>query len=163
MMLQLCAKASAGKIIVIEPIEEKREVALQMGATLFINPQTEDAVKVIRENGIECVDRVLECVGLVPTAQLALEVADPGATVVLFGVADNGAMLPVDLYKAFVKELTIKTSYINPGTMNAAIDLLEKGAIATDPFIQEIALEQLPEELETKQFTRKGKVVVRIS
>ncbi len=163
MMLQLCLKASAGKIIVVEPIEEKRETALKMGASLFINPQTEDVAKVIKENGITCVDKVLECVGLVPTAQLALEVADPGATVVLFGVSDNGAILPVDLYKAFTKELTIKTSYVNPGTMPAAIDLLEKKAIETDNFIQEIAIEQLPKELETKQFTKKGKVVVRIS
>ena len=163
MMLQLCLKASAGKIIVVEPIEEKRETAIKMGATLFINPQTEDVAKVIKENGITCVDKVLECVGLVPTAQLALEVADPGATVVLFGVSDNGAILPVDLYKAFTKELTIKTSYVNPGTMPAAIDLLEKKAIETDNFIQEIAIEQLPKELETKQFTKKGKVVVRIS
>ncbi|MBR2375585.1 MAG: zinc-dependent alcohol dehydrogenase family protein [Clostridia bacterium] len=163
MMLQLCAKASAGKIIVVEPIEEKRETALKMGATLFVNPQTEDVAKVIKENGIECVDKVLECVGLISTAQLALEVADPGATVVLFGVSDNGAILPVDMYKAFTKELTIKTSYINPGTTPAAIDLLEKKAIDLDGFIQEIAIEQLPEELQTKQFTRKGKVVVRIS
>lgn len=163
MMLQLCAKASAGKIVVVEPIEEKRETALKMGATLFVNPQTEDVVNVIKENGIECVDKVLECVGLISTAQLALEVADPGATVVLFGVSDNGAILPVDMYKAFTKELTIKTSYINPGTMPAAIDLLEKRAIEMDGFIQEIAIEQLPEELKTKQFTRKGKVVVRIS
>ncbi len=163
MMLQLCAKASAGKIIVVEPIEEKRETALKMGATLFVNPQTEDVAKVIKENGIECVDKVLECVGLISTAQLALEVADPGATVVLFGVSDNGAILPVDMYKAFTKELTIKTSYINPGTTPAAIDLLEKKAIDLDGFIQEIAIEQLPEELQTKQHTRKGKVVVRIS
>lgn len=163
MMLQLCLKASAGKIIVVEPIEEKRETAIKMGATLFINPQTEDVAKVIKENGITCVDKVLECVGLVSTAQLALEVADPGATVLLFGVSDNGAILPVDLYKAFTKELTIKTSYVNPGTMPAAIDLLEKKAIETDNFIQEIAIEQLPKELETKQFTKKGKVVVRIS
>ena len=163
MMLQLCVKASAGKIIVIEPIEEKREVALQMGATLFINPQTENAKQVIKESGIECVDKVLECVGLVSTAELALEVADPGATVVLFGVADNGAILPVDLYKAFTKELTIKTSYINPGTMIPAIDLLDKKAIQMDGFIQEIAIEELPEELETRARSRKGKVVVRIS
>ncbi|MBQ7879840.1 MAG: zinc-dependent alcohol dehydrogenase family protein [Clostridia bacterium] len=163
MMLQLCAKASAGKIIVVEPIEEKRETALKMGAALFINPQTQDVSKVIKENGIECVDRVLECVGLVSTAQLALEVADPGATVVLFGVADNGAILPVDLYQAFTKELTIKTSYINPGTMIPAIDLLEREAIKMDGFIQEITLEELPEELKTKALSRKGKVVVRIS
>jgi 2-desacetyl-2-hydroxyethyl bacteriochlorophyllide A dehydrogenase len=163
MMLQLCAKASAGKIIVIEPIEEKREVALKLGATLFINPQTENVKKVIKDSGIECVDKVLECVGIISTAELALDIADPGATVVLFGVADNGAMLPVDLYKAFTKELTIKTSYINPGTMIPAIDLLEKKAIKMEGFIQEIEIEDLPLELETKSFTRKGKVVVHIS
>lgn len=163
MMLQLCLKASAGKIIVIEPIEEKRQVALNMGAALFINPQTEDVKKVIDESGIECVDKVLECVGLVPTAEMALEVAGLGATVLLFGVASPGAILPVDLYKAFTKELTIKTSYINPSTMQPAIDLLENKAIKMDEFIQEIDIEELPKELETKAHAKKGKVVVRIN
>jgi hypothetical protein len=47
--------------------------------------------------------------------------------------------------------------------MIPAIDLLEKKAIKMEGFIQEIEIEDLPLELETKSFTRKGKVVVHIS
>ena len=72
-------------------------------------------------------------------------------------------MLSVDFYKAFTKELSSKTSYINPNMMLPAIDLLDKKAIKMDGFIQEISLEELPEELDTKVHTRKGKVVVRVS
>ena len=163
MMLQLCRRASAGSIIVIEPVEEKRKLAMELGATLFINPNTEDIAAAIRNAGIVCVDRVLECVGLPQTAATALEIADHGATVVLFGVADMDAVLPVKLYSAFLKELTIKTSYINPGTTQRAIDLLAAGAIKTQGFLQELTMEQLPRELETRECSRLGKVIISIA
>ena len=162
MMLQLCRHASAGPIIVIEPVEEKRQLAMELGATLFINPNKEDVTATIRKAGIVCVDRVLECVGLPQTAATALEIADHGATVVLFGVADRDAVLPVKLYEAFLKELTIKTSYINPHTTQRAIDLLATGAIQTQGLIQDLTMEQLPREMETRALSRLGKVIVSI-
>lgn len=163
MMLQLCRKASAGSIIVIEPVEEKRQLAMELGATLFINPAKEDVSAAIRNAGIICVDRVLECAGLPQSASTALEIADHGATVVLFGVADMDAVLPVKLYDAFLKELTIKTSYINPGTTQRAIDLLTSGAIKTQGLIQDLTMDQLPQEMETRERSRLGKVVVSIN
>jgi threonine dehydrogenase-like Zn-dependent dehydrogenase len=162
MMLQLCHKASAGSIIVIEPVEEKRQLAMELGATLFINPNKEDVTATIRNAGIVCVDRVLECVGLPQTAAMALEVADHGATVVLFGVADRDAVLPLKLYEAFLKELTVKTSYINPHTTQRAIDLLAASAIKTQGLIQDLSMDQLPPDMETRALSRLGKVIVSI-
>lgn len=162
-MLQLVKKSSAGNIIVIETVEEKRQTALDLGATLFINPLTQDIARTLEENNIECLEKVLECGGVPKTAQTALEIAGKGATVVLFSVAGAGATVPLNLYDAFSKELVIKTSYINPSTMGRAVSLLAQGAIDTSRAISKvISLEELPQEIATRALSRYGKVVVRI-
>ena len=74
------------------------------------------------------IKRVIECVGIRPAQKTALAVADKGATVVMFGVSDAADELPINLYDAFLKELTIKTSFVNPFTTQRAINILNNGA-----------------------------------
>lgn len=163
LMLQLCKHTSAANIVVVEPVEEKRETAMELGATLFINPKTEDVSEALRKANIAGIDKVLECGGLSVTAQTALSIADRGATVVLFGVASPDTILPVNQYDIFYKELVIKTSYINPATTDRAIALLSSGAIDTKAAISlVIEPEELVEELQSRKYSRLGKVVVRV-
>lgn len=164
LILQLLSKSAAGKIIVIETVEEKRKQALENGAMLFINPKTQNISEEIANAKIECVEKVIECVGVPATAQTALDVAGKGATVVLFGVADPDAVIPLKQYEIFAKELVIKASYINPYTMGRAIELLAKGSIDADKAIsKEISLDEFPEEIVSRKYSKLGKVVVRIS
>jgi len=163
LMLQLCRNAGAGKIVVIEPVEEKRASAMQLGASLFLNPKNGDLNQAIRDAGIPCVDRVIECGGLPVTAEIALDVAGKGATVVLFGVGAPEAVVPLRQYEAFRKELVIKTSYINPYTTERALSLLAEGRINTEAAVGKMLLpEELPEELATGRYSRLGKVMVCI-
>lgn len=164
LMLQLCKKAGAARIVVLEPNESKREAALKMGASLFLNSTMENLNDAIRNAGIQCVDKVLECVGIPAAIETALSVAGRGATVVLFGVAAPEASVVFYPYQAFQKELVIKTSYINPATTDRAIALLNSGVIDTDASIGNVLLpEELPEELETRNYCRQGKVIVKLS
>lgn len=163
LMLQLCAH-SAAKRIVVETDEEKRQTALRLGADLFINPLQEDVEGAIQKANIPCVNRVMECGGLPATAETALKIAGRGASVVLFGVSDPEAVVPLRQYDAFSKEITIKTSYINPAATGRAIDLLASGAIDTESIVSRvIELEELPEELKTRRYSRCGKVLVRVA
>lgn len=163
LMLQLCRIAGASKIIVIEPEEAKRQSALDLGATLFLNPKTDDLNACIAAAGIPCVENVIECGGLPVTAEIALSVAGRGATVVLFGVMAPEAIVPFKAYEAFQKELVIKTSYINPATTSRAIELLAAGLIDTNAAIGKILTpEELPEELKNRKYSRLGKVMVHI-
>ena len=98
LIFQLLKHSAAGKIIVIETVEEKRALALEMGAFLFINPTFESPNEVLRHSGIECVEKVVECAGLSVTAETALDIAGRGATVVLFGVADPDAVINLKQY-----------------------------------------------------------------
>lgn len=82
----------------------------------------------------------------------------------LFGVGTADAIVPLRQYEAFQKELTIKTSYINPYTTDRAISLLANGCIDIDAAIERVIRpEELPEELETRRYSRLGKVIVCIN
>lgn len=161
MMLQLIRLAGAGEIIVLETNEAKREAALAMGASRFLSPADEAAVaELVATTNI---DRVIECVGVSPAQKTALRVAGKGATVVLFGVADEADVLPVSVYDAFTKELTIKTSFVNPRTTQRALDLLASGALDPEKLISgTLQMEEVEEELRTRTHCRAGKVLVEI-
>jgi len=132
LILQMCAHSAAANIVIIEPEESKRQTAMDMGATMFINPTEENPADTIRKANIR-IDRVIECVGIPATIETALDIAGRGATVVLFGVASPEARVAFKPYEAFAKELIIKTSYINPGTTQRATLLLDPKHLKARP------------------------------
>ncbi|WP_273079579.1 zinc-dependent alcohol dehydrogenase family protein [Selenomonas felix] len=161
-MVQLVKLAGAAEIIVIETVEEKREKALALGATHFINPRKEDPVAAIAARGIRNVGKVMECVGLPTTVNTALAVAGKGARVVLFGLGDPDQPVLVDTYTAVTKELDIQTSFLNPYTTARAIHLLAGGSIDVGAVIsKEMGAEELVRELAERTYSRQGKVMVK--
>ena len=161
MMLALMRRAGAGEITVIEPNEERRTMAIEMGATRFLSPTDREAVEALsREGGVM---RVMECVGSAAAQTTALTVAGKGATVVLFGVSDAKELLPFSVYDAFRKELTVKTSFVNPFTTGRAIELLASGLLEEERLIAgELSMEEAAEEIRAPKYSRRGKVLVRI-
>ena len=159
----MCIRDSAGaaQIVVIEPQSEKKELAEALGATMFLSP--DDDVKGILQRQQLHINRVMECVGLKATIENAFQYAGKCATVVLFGLGDPQQPAAFDQYSAFQKELTIKTSFVNPHTTQRAVNLLACGAIDCDAIISKLLkLEEVVEELQTREWFRKGKVLVRI-
>ena len=137
-------------------------MALQMGATYFINPITQDPVQTLRKWKVSNVTRVLECVGLPETISTALEVAGKCARVVLFGLGDPEKPVLFNQYEAITKELDIQTSFLNPHTTARAIRLLDAGSLDTEAIIsRELQPEELLTELEERTWSRLGKVIVK--
>lgn len=161
-MVQLCKKAAAADIIVIETAEEKREKAFQLGATRFINPLKTDPVAALAEMGVGNIRKVMECVGVPDTISTALNVAGKCARVVLFGLGDPEKPVAFDQYAAVLKELDIQCSFLNPHTISRAIHLLACGAIDVDVVIsKEMSAEDLVQELKDRTYSRRGKVLVK--
>ncbi|MBE6703049.1 MAG: L-threonine dehydrogenase [Ruminococcaceae bacterium] len=160
-MLQLIRRAGAGEVLVIDANEARRETAMALGATLFLSAG--DGAAIADYAKTHPVGRVIECVGVGPAQETALEVAGKGATVVMFGVSDSAAKLPISLYDAFCKELTIKTSFVNPHTTDRALQLLATGLLETDKIIAgELSMEEAAAEMLSPTLSRKGKALVRI-
>ena len=161
MMVQLCRLAGAAHIVVVEPQQDKKEQAMQLGATMFLSPD-DDVVQILQDNKIH-IKKVMECVGLKATIENAFQYAGKCATVVLFGLGDPQQPVLFNQYAAFQKELTVKTSFVNPHTTQRAINLLASGALACDSIISKIlTLEDIVEELHTQKWFKKGKVILKI-
>ncbi|MDD4371079.1 MAG: zinc-dependent alcohol dehydrogenase family protein [Anaerostipes sp.] len=162
-VLELCKKASAGDIIVIEANEEKREKAMAMGTTLFVNPLKENVMEKIEQAGIKNVNRVMECVGINDTIETALQIAGKKAIVVLFGLPDPKKDVPIKMRSILQREIEIRTSFLNPNTTERAIHILKNKDLDLSQIVSmEMPMENVPEELKSQEYMRNGKVIVKI-
>ncbi len=159
LMLQLLTKTAPRNLIVVELDEAKRELACSLGATQAVTgEELETAVSNIN------VDYVVECIGLNSTMEQAVKIAGKGAKVLLFGLGDPEKPMQFNQYEAYLRELSIYTSFLNPHTTERALALLESGQINTEALISaRLELEEMGEELKTTHYAKKGKVMVRLS
>lgn len=161
-MLQLLKNSGAAEIAVIEYDATKEQSAKALGATAFIPSTDSAALKAYASE--HNVDKVIECVGRASAQQTALDIAGYGATVVMFGVSDSAETMPISFYEAFTKELTIKTSFINPHTTARAVRMLASGLLKTDAIIyKELTMEEAAEEFMAPNLCRFGKLLVKIN
>ncbi len=158
-MLQLVKATGAARIIVVEREPEKREAALKMGASLAV---TDAEIEAIAEQ--ENFDYVIECIGIKSTMEQAIHVAGKNAKVLLFGLGDPDQPVSFNQYEAFTKEVSIYTSYLNAHVMDRAIALLATGIIDTRETVSaRLELEDMGDELANHTYSRKGKVLIRLS
>ncbi|MBQ6654064.1 MAG: zinc-dependent alcohol dehydrogenase family protein [Erysipelotrichaceae bacterium] len=163
MMLEVLSHQKTGPVIVVETQQSKKALAERLGADLFIDPLHEDVTETIRKAGIRNVDRVIECVGARSTIENAMDYAGRCAVVVLFGLGNDADPPSYYPYEAFQKELTIRNSYLNPLTVQRAVDLLADGYVRVDDFLAGvISMEEMHEEIMNPDLSRKGKVIARI-
>jgi 2-desacetyl-2-hydroxyethyl bacteriochlorophyllide A dehydrogenase len=154
-MAQLARASGAARVLVVEPLEQKRAIAEQRGVDLVLDPATDDVPSAIRDLTGVGADVVIECVGKPETVQLSTELARRGGTVEIFGVCPIGATTPLEPNMVYFKELRIVGSYINPHTFDRALSLLASGAVTTEGFtIERFPLEGVAEAL---QSTREGR------
>ena len=162
-MMQLAKNAGASKVIMSEPVEEKREQALKLGATKTIDPLHEDVEAVLAEY-CENVNVVIECVGNVHTQADAVRFAGRGATIMYFGMAAPEESFPIRPDDIFKKELHITSSYINPYSFERAIQILESGTVELESLITNVVpLDDIADVFTKPEYRRTGKVMIQIS
>lgn len=161
-MLQLAKLKGAAKLVIVEPVEAKREHAKRLGADICIDPFNDDVKAVLKANGIERVNTVIECVGNVKTMEQAISYAGKKSTVMMFGLLKPDDTLPIKPFELFKKEIVLKASYINPYTQTRAIDLIGTGKIDVSSMIYSVnLLDELPEILADNDRRRQGKFIIK--
>lgn len=162
-MMQLAKNAGASKVIMSEPVEEKREQALKLGATKTLDPLHEDVEAVLAEY-CENVNVVIECVGNVHTQADAVRFAGKGATIMFFGLEAPEESFPIRPDDIFKKELHITSSYINPYSFERAIQILESGTVELESLITNVVpLDNIADVFTKPEYRRTGKVMIQIS
>lgn len=163
LMLQLAKKAGASKVILSEPVKEKRELALKLGADVVINPMDTNLEKTI-EDYSKNINTVIECVGRIETIKQAINIAGYGSTVMMFGLTGPDVEVAIKPDIIFKKEIKLISSFINPYTFERAIRLIESGQIKIKELITDVVvLEDSKSVFEDATYRTRGKVMVKMN
>lgn len=161
LLLQLAKLKGASKVVLVEPVEEKRKMAMKLGASLTINPMEQKVKETLLANGIEHVQVVIETCGLKSTSEEAIEIVDRKGTVILFAVTAVDSFISLKTYQVFQKELTIKGSYCSPYDMGRAVELINAHRIDVTAMLGgKEPLEGLAGVLSDPKKRAKGKYVI---
>ena len=111
----------------------KRELALRSGAGTVVTP--EDAAAAVADaTGGRGAGLAIECAGTAGTLAQAMQLAGPGATVVMFGIPPSADGMPT--YDWYYKELTIRCPRAaRPRDCDTAVRLCADGRLDLAPLV----------------------------
>ncbi|MGI6316904.1 MAG: zinc-dependent alcohol dehydrogenase family protein [Christensenellales bacterium] len=161
LMAQLLWMRGASRVYLSEPLEKRRSLALQLGASAVFVPSDSLAEALREASGRRGMDIVVECAGNTAAAAAAVEMADRGGQVLFFSVPKPDALLPLPMMQVYQKELRIFGSFINPDTQGQAAALLNSRRLEMKPlFTHSFPLERTAEAVERQTDPSAVKVMV---
>lgn len=136
-MLDMVIKSGAVKVTVSDPVPEKRQLALAMGAQYVIDPVNEDLVARGREitNGFGY-NKIYEVSGVPVTVQPCLDLVARAGKVTYFAVFPPTYEHPINLHTLYLKEAGIQFVFTHWNTAPRAIDLIPR--LQTDKIIGKV-------------------------
>lgn len=93
------AIAGASRIIAVDRVASKRGLAVEMGATDFVDASTADAVEAVRELTRGGVQYSFEAIGLKQTVEQAFQMLRHGGVATMVGVPPVGTKLELDSFQ----------------------------------------------------------------
>lgn len=87
--------AGCDPIVAVDPVASRRELARELGATLVIDPTSQDAVEILTAQG--GVDFVIEATGIPAVVEAAIKVLAPQGTCGILGVPKPGSTATFDI------------------------------------------------------------------
>lgn len=130
--LQWAKAAGAGRTIVIEPNEQRRALALALGAHDAVEPG-DAADQLIKDHthGLGA-DVVYECVGRAFAIQTAVDLARRGGSMCLIGVADTDATISPIMWLVKEIRMTAALAYFHE-EFDMAMGMMADGRIQVEP------------------------------
>lgn len=138
MIAQLAKVSGAAYVAMIEPVEEKRKLALELGADYAIDPIKEDVKKITEEItgglGFDC---VIEASGASVAAIQALDILSIDGNVVYFSMYNTEFNMPINLFtQLYQQQKHIHGMQTSAGIWPRAIAAMSR--IQIDPLIQKV-------------------------
>lgn len=135
--------AGAGRIVAIDRVPAKLEVARALGATEVIDAGSADP-RVVLADGV---DYVFEAIGRPDTIDLAIDLTAPGGQVVLVGMAPVGTSTTVEPLTMTMTDRIVRGSWYG-GTVPERdfpllIDLYRRGELRLDAMVERIGLDDI--------------------
>ncbi len=124
-MLNLVKFRGGTRITVIEPVKERREMALKLGAQHVIDPTTQDVVaecrKITDGKGFEY---VFEMSGARSAAPVCPKILCKSGTIVYFAVYPMDYEMPLNMFDMYGLEARLQFVFTNPFLFPRSVDLL---------------------------------------
>lgn len=159
---------SALPVIAVDPVPEKRELALRLGATHALDPAEGDVVEQVRAIVPDGVDYSFEALGSPELAAQAFACVRDGGTTTLIGQPAMGVRAGFPTYDVTQFEHTILGSNLGGGrpaldiprlARLAAAGRLDIGSLVTHVFV----LNDINEAVETTASGHAGRVVIDLN
>jgi threonine dehydrogenase-like Zn-dependent dehydrogenase len=144
MTIQVLRSAGANKIYVLEPVESKQIIAMEVGADAVFLPKAWN--KIVRLTDRLGPDHVYDCVGLSSTFTTSLQLIRKGGNITLIGM--HAKTLEINnILLMTTNNISVRGVYgYNHNIFKTAINLYAQKKIRVDPLItNRIRLEQVPE------------------
>jgi len=148
-VIQGATVAGAARIIAVDPVASKREIALRAGATDVVDPATGPVAAQVREllrgHGV---DYAFDVVGGVETFASTYGMLDKGGMLVLVGYGPMDLELRLPAFDLQSQEKTVKGCVAGSAQIRRDfqkfIDLIEHGRLKTADLVsQEVALDDI--------------------
>ncbi|EJN57539.1 zinc-binding dehydrogenase [Halogranum salarium B-1] len=159
LLVQTLRVSGAGTIVLSEPVAERREIGLKVGADHAVDPTDEDPEAAISDLVGE-VDVAIEAVGLPETIEQAHALTGPGGRTLVFGVPPEDATVEISPFDLFFEEREVVGSYsLTPNTFARAVTLLQNDRIDVNTLVTDEfglgGLETAFEQMESREGLKK--------
>jgi alcohol dehydrogenase len=120
-------------LVVVDPLPERRELATRLGATVALDPTSEDIAAAVADLTVGGADGVVEAAGRPDTVLQATQLVRVGGTVAVVGIPPVPVELPIaDL---LMRNVTLRQGLGYLGDMGRLVALIEAGRLDATPLI----------------------------
>lgn len=129
--IQLSRALGAGKVVALDLLDWRLEVAKRMGADVVLNARNDDVVAAVKEEtGGLGADVVMVAVGSTKALAQAISLARKGGVVNFFAECPPGSSLKIDPNIIYGSEIILLGSYSStPLELKSALELIHSGRI----------------------------------
>ena len=125
--MALARRRGAGRLVLSDPLEERREIARKLGARVLVDPVRESLhERVMALTDGRGAEVVCEAVGKPELVAEAFAMVKPTGVLQLVGVNPKGSPMPIDLYDAHFREIRIHGAYGRGTAFRRALAVLPK-------------------------------------
>jgi (R,R)-butanediol dehydrogenase/meso-butanediol dehydrogenase/diacetyl reductase/L-iditol 2-dehydrogenase len=162
-LLQLALLGGASQVVVADPVESKRNIALEMGADVALDPLKEDMwATTMKVTGNRGFDTVIEASGNLDSAKSAMDMVGKAGTMVYFAVYPMNFELPIKPFDLYSRELTVRGVFMSPYLFPRTIALLPK--LKLKPLVSKIyPLDDVVEAFEEQKRGQNIKILIKSS
>ncbi len=134
LLLSVLKAHGVGRVVVTDPLSDKRDRASALGADVVVDAMAADVVSQVRDALGQSADVVFDCVAIQSSVTQAIGMADKGGTVVVVGVPAAEVTIPLPVIQDHQIRIQGSATYL-PQDYAESISLLEQGAVRADDFI----------------------------